>query len=320
VLIPRVYNFLKEITNTFEIIIVEDGSPDKTGEVADELARKFSNVRVIHHEKNQGYGAALRTGFLSAKYDYILYTDGDIQYDIYEFKQYLYLLKEYDILNGYVSRKAVTLRRKIQSSVFNILVDILFFKSFKDVNCSIKMYKKEVIDKMDIKCKSGFIDAEMLIKAEQLGFSRIDVPVTHYERNSGLGRISSTDGFFLSSNVFEGLDNMAERNEFISLPSGKIIFPWNALAFAVPSTSSKISPPRIANPVGVIALPVGVLPVVARNAPPGPPPTMSSKQYKCFKLLQSCICPLVHVIAICAELPYTAIPASLPQFEQKPAS
>ena len=158
ILIPKVHQFLQSIAGIFEIIIVEDGSPDKTGEVADSLAQKFPNVRVIHHEKNQGYGAALRTGFLSARYDYIFYTDGDNQYDVLEFSPYLKFLENYDILNGYAIKKAVTPRRQLQSMVFNTLVNILFLQKFRDVNCSIKMYKRAVVGSMVIQCASAFID------------------------------------------------------------------------------------------------------------------------------------------------------------------
>lgn len=185
-LIPKVHKFLSDITDTFEIMIIEDASPDNTDEVADSLARQFSNTRVIHHEKNQGYGATLREGFLTAKYDYVFYTDGDNQYDVDEFRPHLHHFKVYDILNGYAVKKAVTFRRLVQSIVFNTLTTILFFKYFKDVNCSIKMYKRHVIQSMDIKCRSAFIDAEMLIKAKHSGFKIYNVPVTHYERKSGL--------------------------------------------------------------------------------------------------------------------------------------
>src|SRR3989338_8767427 len=114
VLIPRVSQFLSEVADTFEIIIVEDGSPDKTGEVADALAKKYMNVRVIHHTKNMGYGVALRDGYAAAKYDYVMYTDGDNQYDVREFLPYLHLLDTADVLSGYVTKKAVSLGRKVQ--------------------------------------------------------------------------------------------------------------------------------------------------------------------------------------------------------------
>ncbi len=185
-LIPSVHKFLSAITDKFEIIIVVDGSPDKTGAVADDLARQFPNVRVIHHGKNQGYGAALRTGFLSARYDYILYTDGDSQYDVWEFAPYLKFLESYDVLNGYAIKKVISWRRRPQTAVFNILVSLLFWQKFKDVNCSLKMYKRRVIEGIKIVCASAFIDAEMLIKARRLGFKIYNIPVTQYARLNGL--------------------------------------------------------------------------------------------------------------------------------------
>jgi len=141
---------------------------------------------VLRHLVNRGQGAALRTGFLSARYDYIFYTDGDNQYDVLEFSPYLKFLENYDILNGYAIKKAVTPRRQLQSMVFNTLVNILFLQKFRDVNCSIKMYKRAVVGSMVIQCASAFIDAEILIKAKRLGFKIYDVPVTHYERLNGL--------------------------------------------------------------------------------------------------------------------------------------
>ena len=185
-LIPTVHKFLVGIADKFEIIIVEDGSPDRTGEVADKLASDFSNVRVIHHSRNLGYGATLKDGFANARYDYIMYTDGDFQYDVNDFKPFLKLLPEADVLSGYAVKKAVNFQRKVQSGIFNFLVNILFLVNFKDVNCSMKIYKREVLKAIDIKSGSAFIDAEMLIGAKSKGFKVVQFPVTHYERRSGI--------------------------------------------------------------------------------------------------------------------------------------
>src|SRR3989344_664429 len=97
-LIPVVHDFLSRVSKKFEIIIVEDGSPDKTGEAADSLARQYPNVSVIHHTKNLGYGAALKDGFRNVRYAYVMYTDGDNQYDVREFEPYLNLLSQADVL------------------------------------------------------------------------------------------------------------------------------------------------------------------------------------------------------------------------------
>ncbi len=186
ILVPHVSQFLKEITDTYEILIVHDGSPDKTGEVADSLAKEFSNVCVIHHAKNMGYGAALRDGFLGAKYDYVMYTDGDNQYDVREFLPYLHLLDTNDVLSGYVTKKAASLRRKIQSQVWNWLVRVLFFVWCRDIDCAMKIYKRAVLENISIKSSSCFIDAEMIIKAKKAHFKVAQFPVTHFPRTGGL--------------------------------------------------------------------------------------------------------------------------------------
>ena len=185
-LVPHVSEFLKEITDTFEIVIVEDGSPDKTGEVADALAKEYPHVRVIHHPKNMGYGAALRDGYLAAKYDYVMYTDGDNQYDVREFLPYLSLLETSDVLSGYVTEKAVSFRRKVQSEVWNWLVRILFFIWIRDIDCAMKIYKRNVLDTISIQSSSCFVDAEMIIKAKKAGFKVAQFPVTHFPRTEGL--------------------------------------------------------------------------------------------------------------------------------------
>lgn len=186
ILVPYVNKFLREITDLYEIIIVHDGGSDKTGEVADALAREFPNVRVIHHAKNMGYGVALRDGYLAAKYDYVMYTDGDNQYDVREFLPYLHLLDTADVLSGYVTKKAVSLRRKVQSEVWNWLVRALFFVWCRDINCAMKMYKRKVLEHITIRSSSCFIDAEMLIKAKRAGFKVAQFPVTHFPRTQGL--------------------------------------------------------------------------------------------------------------------------------------
>ena len=185
-LIPVVHDFLSRISKKFEIIIVEDGSPDKTGEVAETLARQYQNIRVIHHLKNLGYGATLKDGFRNVRYAYVMYTDGDNQYDVREFEPYLNLLSQADVLSGYVTKKAVTSRRKVQSWVYNTLIKILFFVNLRDVNCAMKIYSRQVLNAIEIKSASAFIDAEMLIKAKRLGFVLAQFPVTHYKRSHGL--------------------------------------------------------------------------------------------------------------------------------------
>lgn len=187
-LIPVVHDFLTKYAALFEIVIIEDGSPDKTDVVADNLVQKFSNTRVVHHEKNMGYTATLKEGFETAQYDYVMYTDGDNQYDVFDAAPYLSLLNEADVIAGYAIKKAVSPYRKFQSGIYNFLIKILFFVNYRDVNCSVKIFKKHVLDAITIKSSpyGAFIDAELVLKAKKQGFIIKQFPVTHYERQSGI--------------------------------------------------------------------------------------------------------------------------------------
>ena len=184
-LIPQVVLFLQHITDKFEIIIIEDGSPDGTGLVADELALKYPHVRVIHHHKNLGYGATLRDGFRASRYDYIMYTDGDFQYDVREFEPYLTLFDTNDVISGYAITKSVSFSRKVQSFVYNLATFILFGVWYRDINCSMKIYKRKVLEAIEIKSLSAFIDGEMIIRARRAGFKIAQFPVHHLPRLEG---------------------------------------------------------------------------------------------------------------------------------------
>lgn len=187
-LISTVSGFLQKRAEKYEIIIIHDGGSDNTGKVADELANKFSFVRVIHHIKNKGYTATLKEGFEIAQYDFVMYTDGDNQYNVYDIEPYLYLLDNHEILAGYATKKAVSKYRRFQSWAHNILINILFFSYNKDINCSLKIFKKLALDQIKINssARGAFIDAELILKARQLGFAIAQFPVTHYERKSGV--------------------------------------------------------------------------------------------------------------------------------------
>jgi glycosyltransferase involved in cell wall biosynthesis len=187
-LIPVVHDFLQKHSKVFEIVIIEDGSPDATDSVADSLAEKFSSVRVVHHAKNHGYTATLKEGFETAQYEYVMYTDGDNQYDVFDAGPYLSLLEHADVISGYAIKKAVSPYRLFQSGLYNLLIKVLFFVNFRDINCSVKILKRRVLD--DIKITSSpqgaFVDAELILKAKKKGFRIVQFPVTHYARKSGI--------------------------------------------------------------------------------------------------------------------------------------
>lgn len=170
----------------YEVIIIEDGSPDKTGEIADELAKKYMRVRVIHHEKNMGYGATLKDGFLSAKMDYVFYTDGDNQFDLQELKKFVAMIPFSDIVVGYRKKKQYSIYRKFTSLCYNYLLKIIFDLDYWDIDCAFKLFKTEIFKKIEIKSVDAFIDAEIMLKAKLLGYTSTEMGVIHLPRIDGI--------------------------------------------------------------------------------------------------------------------------------------
>jgi len=188
ILIPKTVSLFEKICSSYEIIIVVDGSPDSTGKIADNLSKKYPNVKVIHHKKNKGYGGALKSGFLNAtKYPYIFYTDGDSQYDVNALKQMLPFMDSYDAVVGKRINRALKFRRKIQTSFYNWLIRSLFHLDNKDINCAIRLFKRSAVDKIDISgiSASAFFPAQFLLELYRHGAKIKEVNVKHYPRIFG---------------------------------------------------------------------------------------------------------------------------------------
>jgi glycosyltransferase involved in cell wall biosynthesis len=180
---------LEEIGAPYEIIIVHDGSPDRTGEVADELAERYEHLRVIHHPKNLGYGAALNTGFKSARNEYVFYTDGDNQFDIREMRKFVALIGLTDLVIGFRNRKQYSLFRKIVSFTYNLVLQVLFDLPYRDVDCAFKLVPRSLIDRTTLSSSDAFIDPELLINAQRLGYSITEVGVMHLPREGGVSGV-----------------------------------------------------------------------------------------------------------------------------------
>lgn len=176
---------LKEVANNYEVIVVDDGSTDNTGKIADEWAKKDKHVRVIHHKPNKGYGAALRTGCTKAKYEYVFYTDSDLQFDIRELKKLIPLIKDADIVSGYRIHRDDPKMRILAAWVYNRIIRYYFGFKIKDVDSAFKLYRRNIFDTFNITCDHGIVDPEILIKANLNGFKIVQTGVHHYARNSG---------------------------------------------------------------------------------------------------------------------------------------
>jgi len=189
-LIEQTYQFAqnraKDKIEKFEIIAVDDGSQDRTAEIVNGLSKKYPEVRLVQHPKNKGYGAALITGFRSAKYEYIFYTDGDGQFVIEELAKHLDKINSGTVLSGYRADRKDPLMRKINAFVFNVAYNIFFLNTFRDIDCSFKVYPRWAIEKINMRCTGALIDGEMLVKSKRLGLKVVQFPVEHLPRLHGI--------------------------------------------------------------------------------------------------------------------------------------
>lgn len=184
----RADKVLRELASEYEVIIVDDGSTDQTAEIADRLADENRCIRVIHHPVNKGYGHALRSGFSAAVYDYIFYTDGDLQFDVAELSKLVPLIEDAAIVSAYKIRRMDGWERKIVSWVYNTSLKLFFGLRIIDVNCGFKLYRREVFEQITLNSTRGLIDAEILLKAKKAGFRIVQTGVTHYQRRTGGSR------------------------------------------------------------------------------------------------------------------------------------
>jgi glycosyltransferase involved in cell wall biosynthesis len=184
-LVHDVNRFLPSIVTDYEIIVVDDGSIDKTAEIARELSEEAPRVRLIRHETNKGYGAALRTGFKNSLKDYIFFTDGDNQFDIKELSHLLPFIKDFDIVVGYRIKRQDNFMRQVNAWSFNALIRILFGLKIKDLNCAFKLFRRDVIENVKIESSGAFINAELLIGAMKKGYKMKEIGVSHYPRQWG---------------------------------------------------------------------------------------------------------------------------------------
>jgi glycosyltransferase involved in cell wall biosynthesis len=176
----------QRLTPDFEIIIVNDGSADATPEIAEELARTYPEVRVVHHPTNRGYGGALRTGFSTASKEFIFYTDGDAQYDPAELEAlWPHMTDNVDLVNGYKISRSDPLHRIIIGRMYHYIVKILFGLRVRDVDCDFRLLRRPIFDRVQLEHNSGVICVEMMKKIQDAGFRIAEVPVHHYHRAYG---------------------------------------------------------------------------------------------------------------------------------------
>lgn len=169
----------------FEVIVVDDGSLDRTRAVVDAMVEDDPRIRALHHPTNRGYGAALRTGLLAARMDHVFFTDADLQFDVAEIARLLEHAPEFGIVAGYRSPRVDPLGRRLLGRGWSVLVGALFDLDVRDVDCAFKLFDRAVIEAIDLRSVGALVNTEILVRARAKGARVQQVPVTHLPRRSG---------------------------------------------------------------------------------------------------------------------------------------
>lgn len=176
----------REHTKDYEIIIVDDGSTDSSRQLLLEMQRKYPHLRLVLHDRNRGYGAALRSGFAHAKKELVFYTDGDGQYDVLELRRLLLVMQDgVDVVNGYKIIRSDPWYRVLIGNIYLALMRLLFNFHVRDIDCDFRLMRRKIFDTIRLTHTTGVICLELVKKLELAGFRFAEYPVHHYFRSYG---------------------------------------------------------------------------------------------------------------------------------------
>jgi glycosyltransferase involved in cell wall biosynthesis len=183
-MLTQAFEVLPQMAKEYEVIVVDDGSRDSTAEIAS----RFEGVRLLRHERNRGYGAALRTGLRAARLGWVFFTDADLQFDLRDLGHLIEASEEEvpaDIIAGYRAVRRDPRARRLLAWGWGRLVRALYGLRVRDVDCAFKLLRREVIDSIPIESVGAFVNTEILVRAQAAGFRIREVPVSHYPRGAG---------------------------------------------------------------------------------------------------------------------------------------
>jgi glycosyltransferase involved in cell wall biosynthesis len=178
----------RRLLDEHEILVVDDGSADRTADIVRDIAAEDERVRLISHGANRGYGEALRTGFLASRLDYVFFTDADLQFDMEELSQLLPFAGTVDVVAGYRLNRQDPLIRRAMAYGWNLLMRVLFYVPVRDIDCAFKLFDRRVLSAVEIESVGAMVNTELMVKLGRKGASVVEVGVTHRPRTSGEAR------------------------------------------------------------------------------------------------------------------------------------
>ncbi len=194
--VNKAVRLLSELCEDYEIVVINDGSPDNTGEVLENLASRHKKLKVIHHPRNLGYAAALKTGFKNAnKFEFILFTDGDNQYNVEYLRDMIPYLEDYDAIITYRVKNGNNLIRQFISWVFNRVLNIIFREPFRDLSSSFRFVKKSALNSIKLNSTGIFLPVEIILKLHKERFRIKELPIETEKRLHGRSTILLAKNF-----------------------------------------------------------------------------------------------------------------------------
>ncbi|MBI5116808.1 glycosyltransferase family 2 protein [Candidatus Poribacteria bacterium] len=182
---------LKDASDDFEIVVVDDASTDGTGAMLDRMAASIPALKVVHHDRNRKFGKTIRDGFAVASKELVFITDSDNPIDMEDMKKAIPLMKEYDFVSGSRLTREPSVKRIVYTAIYNFMIRTVFRLNVRDVNFSYKMVKRELLRKLDLRSEGSFIDAEMLLEAKRRGARIKEIDIMYYPRALGESTLAS---------------------------------------------------------------------------------------------------------------------------------
>jgi glycosyltransferase involved in cell wall biosynthesis len=184
-MIEMIRDQVSPLVADLEIVVVDDGSKDGTADVVERIAREDPRVRLIRHPVNQGYGAAVYDGVWAAQKDYIFFTDSDRQFTFAELPQFMARIRDADMVIGYRQSRSDPFFRRVFGNGWSWLVNLVFGHTARDVDCAYKLFRRTVIERIDVASRGATFSAEFLVRARRAGMRIVELPVSHHPRLAG---------------------------------------------------------------------------------------------------------------------------------------
>jgi len=185
VLIKQALRIVPTLAHQYELLIINDGSTDASLSIAKKLQSEDAHIKIYSHQSNKGYGEVLKTGIKKSQYEWIFWTDSDLQFDLAELANFVEASTQYDAIIGYRKKRAEGLKRRLNANLFKIYIDLLFRIHVKDIDCAFKLFKADLLKNLKLNSGSAFTSAEILYRLKKKGVKFKEIAVTHYPRLYG---------------------------------------------------------------------------------------------------------------------------------------